>query len=92
MDVQRVKLEEAELALQEFKESNNIVSVSLRDRTNMTMDSLKSLSGDLSQTTSKRVALEARLGVLKDFEGDFSSLPEFKDRCLRAKQSRLLSL
>ena len=92
VDVQRVKLEEAELALQEFKESNNIVSVSLRDRTNMTMDSLKSLSGDLSQTTSKRVALEARLGVLKDFEGDFSSLPEFKDGRLGVIQSRLLSL
>ena len=43
VDVQRVKLEEAELGLQEFKEKTNIVSVSLRDRSNMTMDSLKSL-------------------------------------------------
>ena len=43
VDVQRVKLEEAELALQEFKEKTNIVSASLRERSNMTMDSLKSL-------------------------------------------------
>ena len=92
VDVQRLKLEEAELALQEFKETNNIISVSLRDRTNMTMDSLKSLANELSQTTSKRVALEARLSVLDTFEGDFSTLPEFREGRLGSIQSRLLSL
>ena len=92
VDVQRLKLEDAELALQEFKEANNIVSVSLRDRTNMTMDALKSLSADLSKTTSKRVALDARLDVLNTFEGDFSSLPEFKEGRLGIIQARLLAL
>ena len=92
VDVQRVKLEDAELALQEFKEANNIVSVSLRDRTNMTMDALKSLSNDLSETTSQRVALDARLDVLQEFEGDFSSLPEFREGRLGVIQSRLLAL
>ena len=92
VDVQRSKLEEAELALQEFKEANNIVSVSLRERTSMTMDALKSLSSALSKTISERVALEARLKVLEDFEGDFSALPEFKDGRLGTIQARLLSL
>ena len=58
----------------------------------MTMDALKSLSNDLSQTTSQRVALDARLDVLQEFEGDFSSLPEFREGRLGAIQSRLLAL
>jgi len=92
VDVQRIKLEEAELALQEFKEKNNIISVSFRDQTNITMDALKSLSANLSQTTSRRIALNARLNVLENFEGDVSTLPEFKDGRLGTIQDRLMSL
>ena len=92
VDVQRLKLEDAELALQEFKEQNNIVSVSLRDRSNMTMDSLKAISSRLSAITSQRAELLARLTVLENFEGDLSTLPEFKEGRLGALRARLADL
>ena len=72
VDVQRLKLEDAELALQEFKEQNNIVSVSLRERSNMAMDSLKAISSRLSEIISQRAELLARLTVLESFDGSFN--------------------
>ena len=92
VDVQRAKLEDAELQLQEYKKNKNIVSVSLRDRSNMTMDSLKAISNDLSRVVAQRVALEAKIEVLDGFDGDFSVLPEFKDGRLGAIQERLSKL
>ena len=89
VDVQRLKLEDAELALQEFKEQNNIVSVSLRERSNMAMDSLKAISSRLSEIISQRAELLARLTVLESFDGDLSTLPEFKEGRLGEIHARI---
>jgi capsular exopolysaccharide synthesis family protein len=54
------KLESSEMALHEFKAANNILSVGLEDRQNITSNEVVKLSDALTEAKTKRIALEAR--------------------------------
>ena len=61
----RRELDQAELAIQKFKEENNILSVSLEDRINILSRTIQTLSEKRDQVMAERLALEAEMAQLK---------------------------
>ena len=59
------RLKESELALHEFKQENNIVSVSLEDRQSMISQSLTALNAQLSDIKARRIQKEAVVSQLR---------------------------
>ena len=55
----------------------------------MAMDSLGGISPRLSEIISQRAELLARLTVLESFDGDLSTLPEFKEGRLGEIHARI---
>ena len=61
----RAKLQKSELALHQFKQDNNIISVSIEDRQTMVAQTLEHMNKTLAETTTKRIELEARRDQVK---------------------------
>jgi len=61
----RGQLENSELALHEFKQDNNILSVSLEDRQNMITNQLEGLTEALTATRRERIEMGARVAALR---------------------------
>ena len=69
-------LENSEMALHEYKQSNNILSVSLDDRSNMLREELNQLSAALTRARAARTRAAARSRVLRKVgNADPRSLP-----------------
>ncbi|HSA23355.1 MAG TPA: polysaccharide biosynthesis tyrosine autokinase, partial [Myxococcota bacterium] len=62
----KVRMEESENALQQFKEDLKVLSVSMEDRQNITSQRLVDLNQTLNQTQAQRIALEARRKLVLD--------------------------
>ncbi len=62
----KARMQESESALFEFKKSNDIISVSLQDRQNMTTQKLEELSQTLNRVQAERIALESRRKQILD--------------------------
>ena len=65
LDTLRRELDQAELAIQKFKEENNILSVSLEDKINILSQTIQTLSQKRDQAMVERLALEAEMAQLK---------------------------
>lgn len=65
VDDLRDKLQKSELSLHQFRQDNNIVSVSIEDRQSMVAQTLVKMNDALADTTAERIQLEARLGQVK---------------------------
>lgn len=61
----REELEEAELALHNFKKGHNVLSVSMEDRQNLVASDVQTTHSKLTETRNRRIELEARLKRLK---------------------------
>lgn len=62
----REQLESSELALHDFKQDNNILSVSLEDRQNMITNELEGFTEALTQTRTQRISVAARVAELRN--------------------------
>jgi len=62
----KVRMEESEDALQQFKADLKVLSVSMEDRQNITSQRLVDLNQALNQTQAQRIALEARRKLIED--------------------------
>ena len=65
LDALQQQLEGSELALHEFKEQNNVLSVSMEDRQNLVAADMESLNKALTETRIKRIELAARAHQLR---------------------------
>jgi len=61
----REELEEAELALHNFKKGHNVLSVSMEDRQNLVASDVQTTHDKLTETRNRRIELDARLKRLK---------------------------
>jgi len=61
----RQELDEAELALHDFKKGHNVLSVSMEDRQNLVASDIQATHDKLTTVRNHRIELEARLGRLK---------------------------
>ncbi|MGB7477868.1 MAG: GumC family protein, partial [Polyangiales bacterium] len=61
----REELEEAELALHDFKKGHNVLSVSMEDRQNLVASDVQTTHDKLTETRNRRIELDARLKRLK---------------------------
>jgi len=61
----REELDEAELALHQFKKGHNVLSVSMEDRQNLVASDLQATHDKLTATRNRRIELEARLERLR---------------------------
>ncbi len=59
------ELEEAELALHNFKKGHNVLSVSMEDRQNLVASDVQTTHDKLTETRNRRIELDARLKRLK---------------------------
>ncbi len=62
----RQQLETSELALHDFKQTNNILSVSLEDRQNMVTNQLEGYTEALTSTRTQRIGIAARVAELRN--------------------------
>jgi succinoglycan biosynthesis transport protein ExoP len=60
MDIAKGTLDKSETALVQFKETNDILSVSLDDRKNLVTQALETFSTSLTETQKKRYEIQAR--------------------------------
>ena len=65
LDTLQQQLEGSELALHEFKQQNNVLSVSMEDRQNLVAADMQALNTALTQTRMKRIELAARARQLR---------------------------
>ena len=61
----RKELDDAELALHDFKKEHNVLSVSMEDRQNLVASDIQTTHGKLTETRNRRIELEARLKRLR---------------------------
>lgn len=61
----REELEQAELALHNFKKGHNVLSVSMEDRQNLVASDVQTTHDKLTETRNRRIELDARLKRLK---------------------------
>ncbi len=64
LEALRTELNDAELALHEFKEEHNVLSVSLEDQRNLVAQEIQHFNDALTEVRSRRIALQARMEVL----------------------------
>ena len=67
------ELDEAELALHDFKKSHNVLSVSMEDRQNLVASDIQATNDKLTETRNRRIELEARWKRLKASLGEGAS-------------------
>ncbi len=60
LTVLRAELDEAELALHNFKKGHNVLSVSMEDRQNLVASDIKATHDRLTEIRNRRIELEAR--------------------------------
>ncbi len=65
LDTLRGELRTSEEALHEFKESHNVLSLSLADRQNMIASTIQQMNESLTQAQTRRIELSARLAQLQ---------------------------
>jgi len=76
LDKLKVELESSEMSLHEYKETKNILSLSLDDQSNMLREEMKQLNDALTQVRTKREEVSARRAQLaKVRTDDPSNLP-----------------
>ena len=61
----RAELDEAELALHDFKKGHNVLSVSMEDRQNLVASDIQAINDKLTETRNRRIELEARAKRMK---------------------------
>ena len=61
----RQELDDAELALHNFKKGHNVLSVSMEDRQNLVASDIRTTHDKLTETRNRRIELEARARRLK---------------------------
>ena len=61
----RTELDEAELALHNFKKGHNVLSVSMEDRQNLVASDIRTTHDKLTEVRNRRIELEARAWRLK---------------------------
>ncbi|MBC7171023.1 MAG: hypothetical protein H5U40_01265, partial [Polyangiaceae bacterium] len=66
LETLRAELNDAELALHEFKKEHNVLSVSLEDQRNLVSQEMQQLNDALTAIRSRRIALQARTDVLRE--------------------------
>lgn len=66
LDGLKKELEQTELALHEFKERNQALSISLEDRQNIVAADIQRYSESLTEARTRRIELEARLRALQE--------------------------
>lgn len=66
LDELRTELERSELALHEFKQGHNILSVSMEDRQNLVAGEIEALNAALTATRQRRIEVAARLSRLRE--------------------------
>jgi capsular exopolysaccharide synthesis family protein len=91
----KTDLESQEMDLHDFKKSNNLLSVSFDDQSNMLRAQIQQLNTRLTEVTAQREHLAARLAVLQDLNPDdataiprselIASLHPLRDRYAKAK-------
>lgn len=94
------QLNDAELALHDFKKDHNVLSVSLEDRLNVVASDMQLLSSSLTQARMRRIELDARLKALEGLlsadplaintvlSGTSSTLGQLKDNYRHAMAER----
>ncbi len=65
LDSLRDELNRSELALHEFKQEHNVLSVSMEDRQNLVASDIQSFNEALTQTRTKRIELAARVARVR---------------------------
>lgn len=70
LDTLRQELESSELALHEFKESHNVLSVSMEDRQNLVAKEIESFNEALTAARQRRIELAARVSRLQSALND----------------------
>jgi len=70
LETLKVELEKSELALNAFRTKNNVLSVSLEDRHNMTTGQMEALSKEMTTLDIRRSELAARSAELAKLKGD----------------------
>jgi capsular exopolysaccharide synthesis family protein len=100
LDGLREELNSAELALHDFKEEHNVLSVSLEDQRNLVAQEILHFSEALTEIRMRRIALQARMDVLDGAERDDpmqvhapianedAALVALRTRILEAEQER----
>jgi capsular exopolysaccharide synthesis family protein len=100
LDGLRDELNSAELALHQFKEEHNVLSVSLEDQRNLVAQEIQHFSEALTEIRMRRIALKARMEVLHQAERDDpmevhaplvnedAALVALRTRILEAEQER----
>ncbi len=73
----KLRLEESENLLQEFKEKNNILSVSIEDRRSMAVQRLSSLNKILTDLIANRISIESQISILKNAKADPEVIADF---------------
>ena len=66
LDALREELERSELALHEFKQGHNILSVSMEDRQNLVAGEIEALNAALTEARQRRIEVRARLSRLRE--------------------------
>jgi capsular exopolysaccharide synthesis family protein len=64
------RLESSELALYDFRKKNNVLSVSLRDQQNGVSETIHSFGAALTDATTRRIQLRARVNQLEEALND----------------------
>lgn len=91
----KTDLESQEMDLHDFKKTNNLLSVSFDDQSNMLREQIQQLNAKLTSVTTDREHLAARLSVLENVNPDdpgsipqselFASLLPLRERYSRTK-------
>lgn len=74
LDKLKSELEKSEMALHDYKESKNILSVALGDQNNMLREEMKQLNDALTQVRTKREEIQARRDQLSKVRADNPTL------------------
>jgi succinoglycan biosynthesis transport protein ExoP len=75
----QTKLNHAETDLHTFKQTNNIISVSLEDSQNLLLSQIKYLNDKLTETQTRRIALDARRKAYTTIRAQKDSIVSFPD-------------
>ncbi len=70
LDSLRTELDDAELALHNFKKDHNVLSVSMEDRQNLVASDIEALHTRLTEARTERIELTAQLERLRKALGD----------------------
>ena len=76
----RERVRNAELALQDFRERNKLVSLDLEERQNIVLQNLSTLNSTYMEAQKNRLELQSRIANLNNLiKGDFDNLENYPD-------------